>query len=102
MAIHRLNHAVLYVRDVERSTAFYRDVLGFRVKSSMWWCGRVNPRVPNSAKPRRCRCAGKSWQEIGLSPTARPKIALSSGRIWLSALTGCIWPTRLVSPSKRR
>jgi catechol 2,3-dioxygenase-like lactoylglutathione lyase family enzyme len=26
-----LNHAVLYVRDVERSVAFYTDVLGFRV-----------------------------------------------------------------------
>ena len=35
MAIHRLNHAVLYVRDVPASTAFYRDVLGFRVKASM-------------------------------------------------------------------
>ena len=32
MAIHRLNHAVLYVSDVERSSAFYRDVLGFRTK----------------------------------------------------------------------
>jgi catechol 2,3-dioxygenase-like lactoylglutathione lyase family enzyme len=31
MPITRLNHAVLYVRDVERSVAFYRDVLGFRV-----------------------------------------------------------------------
>lgn len=31
MAIHRLNHAVLYVRNVERSVAFYRDVLGFAV-----------------------------------------------------------------------
>jgi catechol-2,3-dioxygenase len=30
MPIFRLNHAVLYVRDVERSVAFYRDVLGFR------------------------------------------------------------------------
>ncbi len=30
MPIHRLNHAVLYVRDVERSVAFYRGVLGFR------------------------------------------------------------------------
>lgn len=29
MAIHRLNHAVLYVRNVQRSVAFYRDVLGF-------------------------------------------------------------------------
>jgi catechol-2,3-dioxygenase len=30
MAINRLNHAVLYVRDAERSAAFYADVLGFR------------------------------------------------------------------------
>jgi catechol 2,3-dioxygenase-like lactoylglutathione lyase family enzyme len=30
MPIHRLNHAVLYVADLERSVAFYRDVLGFR------------------------------------------------------------------------
>jgi catechol-2,3-dioxygenase len=29
MPIHRLNHAVLYIRDVERSVAFYTDVLGF-------------------------------------------------------------------------
>lgn len=30
MGIHQLNHAVLYVRDVERTAAFYRDVLDFR------------------------------------------------------------------------
>lgn len=30
MAIHRLNHAVLFVRELARSVAFYRDVLGFR------------------------------------------------------------------------
>jgi catechol-2,3-dioxygenase len=35
MAIHRLNHAVLYVRDVARSVAFYRDVLGFEVVMQM-------------------------------------------------------------------
>jgi catechol-2,3-dioxygenase len=29
MPIHRLNHAVLYVRDAERSARFYEDVLGF-------------------------------------------------------------------------
>lgn len=29
MSIFRLNHAVLYVRDVQASVAFYRDVLGF-------------------------------------------------------------------------
>ena len=31
MPITRLNHAVLYVREVERSVRFYSDVLGFRV-----------------------------------------------------------------------
>jgi catechol 2,3-dioxygenase-like lactoylglutathione lyase family enzyme len=30
MGITRLNHAVLFVRDIERSVAFYTDVLGFR------------------------------------------------------------------------
>jgi catechol-2,3-dioxygenase len=29
MAIHRLNHAVLFVRNIARSVDFYRDVLGF-------------------------------------------------------------------------
>ena len=32
MPITRMNHAVLYVRDVARTVAFYRDVLDFRVK----------------------------------------------------------------------
>ena len=31
MPIQRLNHAVLYVRDVARSVAFYREALGFTV-----------------------------------------------------------------------
>ena len=35
MPIQRLNHAVLYVRDVEESTSFYRDVLGFRTVVAM-------------------------------------------------------------------
>jgi len=30
MPVTRLNHAVLYVRDLGASVAFYRDVLGFR------------------------------------------------------------------------
>ena len=35
MPITRLNHAVLYVRDVARTTAFYEDVLGFRTVMAM-------------------------------------------------------------------
>src|SRR5215510_5268331 len=30
MGVHRLNHAVLFVSDLERSVAFYTEVLGFR------------------------------------------------------------------------
>ena len=33
MGVHRLNHAVLYVRSVAASKQFYGDVLGFRVVS---------------------------------------------------------------------
>jgi catechol-2,3-dioxygenase len=33
--VQRLNHAVLYVRDVERSVTFYRDVLGFRTTAEI-------------------------------------------------------------------
>jgi catechol-2,3-dioxygenase len=35
MPVHRLNHAVLYVRDVERSVTFYREALGFEVVMGM-------------------------------------------------------------------
>jgi catechol-2,3-dioxygenase len=32
MPVTRMNHAVLYVRDVARTTAFYTDVLDFRIR----------------------------------------------------------------------
>jgi catechol-2,3-dioxygenase len=35
MPIFRLNHAVLYVRDVRRSVAFYTEVLGFRAITAL-------------------------------------------------------------------
>ncbi|NUR85567.1 MAG: VOC family protein [Nonomuraea sp.] len=35
MPVQRLNHAVLYVRDVERAVAFYREALGFEVVMGM-------------------------------------------------------------------
>lgn len=35
MPVQRLNHAVLYVRNVERSVAFYREALGFEVVMGM-------------------------------------------------------------------
>jgi catechol-2,3-dioxygenase len=49
MPIHRLNHAVLYVRNVERSVAFYRDVLGFSVVGEMSMSGAAFLRAAGSS-----------------------------------------------------
>lgn len=35
MSVRRLNHAVLFVRDLERSVAFYSQVFGFAVEHEM-------------------------------------------------------------------
>ncbi len=46
MPINRLNHAVLYVRDAERSAEFYSEVLGFR--TVMAFPGAVFLQAPGS------------------------------------------------------
>ena len=33
--VRRLNHAVLYIRDVDRSVAFYKDAFGFEIVDQM-------------------------------------------------------------------
>lgn len=48
MAIKRMNHAVLYVRDAQRTHAFYRDVLGFRVVAEILQAGAVFLQAPDS------------------------------------------------------
>jgi catechol-2,3-dioxygenase len=49
MAIFRLNHAVLYVRDVTASVAFYRDVLGFDyIEGGDAYSGAAFLRAPDS------------------------------------------------------
>ena len=48
MAISRLNHAVLYVRDAARSVAFYRDVLGFGVTHELPGGAGAFLRAPDS------------------------------------------------------
>jgi catechol-2,3-dioxygenase len=49
MAIFRLNHAVLYVRDVTASVAFYRDVLGFGyIEGGDAYSGAAFLRAPDS------------------------------------------------------
>ena len=50
MPVTRLNHAVLYVRDAQRSAEFYRDVLGFRPLpiGPEGWTGAVFLQAPGS------------------------------------------------------
>jgi catechol-2,3-dioxygenase len=47
MPIHRLNHAVLYVRDAEVTASFYEGVLGFQ-RLPMGFPGAVFMRAPGS------------------------------------------------------
>jgi catechol 2,3-dioxygenase-like lactoylglutathione lyase family enzyme len=48
MAINRLNHAVLYVRDADRSAQFFSDVLGFRRIDNMKFRGAAFMRAEGS------------------------------------------------------
>ena len=51
MGIHRLNHAVLYVRDLNETVAFYTDVLGFKRITEMnpdGFAGAAFMRAPGS------------------------------------------------------
>jgi catechol-2,3-dioxygenase len=48
MAINRLNHVVLYVRDADRSADFYCDVLGFRRLAAYQMPGAAFLQAPGS------------------------------------------------------
>src|SRR4051812_32938384 len=67
-AVQRLNHAVLYVSDVEQSVAFYRDVLGFDVATHMGNAAFL--RAHGSANDHDLGLFG-----IGPNPTAPPRRA---------------------------
>ncbi len=50
MSVYRLNHAVLYVRDVATSVAFYRDVFGFDyIPNGDGFAGAAFLRAPGSS-----------------------------------------------------
>lgn len=64
MEIKELGHIVLYVRDLERSVAFYRDLLGWR---------QVAPEVPGM--PAVAFSSGRTHHElllIEVGPQAQP------------------------------
>lgn len=69
MRIHELGHVVLYVTDLERSRAFYRDTLGF-------------PEIPSEMRGAALFSAGRTHHEmllIGIGGIPRPKHAPEPG-----------------------
>ena len=98
--IKRLNHAVLYVRDAERSAAFYRDVLGFsdvEAIGNQAFFMRANGSEnhhdlglfgigPNAPLPERGRVGlyHLAWEVEGLSDLAEVRRTLME----IGALTG--------------
>ena len=71
MPITRLNHAVLFVRDVDRSVGFYRDVLGFR----------VIPMAPDGMRAAFLQAGGSANDhDLGLFEIGSQAAASAAGR----------------------
>ncbi len=60
---HKVSHVVLNVSDIERSTRFYTEILGFKVSDQIGWDGTSRP-------PEQYRQA-KSLEEALGNPVAR-------------------------------
>jgi catechol 2,3-dioxygenase-like lactoylglutathione lyase family enzyme len=71
MGITRLNHAVLYVGDVERSVAFYADVLGF---------SRVDIDIPGMAAAFMQAPGSNNDHDLGLFEVGAAAGASQAGR----------------------
>ncbi|MFI7664638.1 VOC family protein [Nocardia sp. NPDC049526] len=71
MPVQRLNHAVLFVSDVERSATFYREVLGFRQIGAI--PGGVFLQAAGSANDH----------DLGLFRSAEPVVAHRTGKVGL-------------------
>lgn len=70
MAVQELGHVVLYVRDVQRSAAFYRDVLGWRQIAG----------GPGSPSPIAAFSSGRTHHELLLIPVGDDAQPIPRGR----------------------
>jgi catechol 2,3-dioxygenase len=73
MEVKELGHLVLYVRNLERSTAFYRDVLGWR--QILPADGTASPGFPAAAFS-----SGRTHHELLLIEVGEDAAALPQGR----------------------
>jgi catechol 2,3-dioxygenase-like lactoylglutathione lyase family enzyme len=85
-----INHMTLAVSDVERSLAFYRDILGFQARAvwsegayleagSLWLCLSLDEQAPSSPHPDYSHIAFAVEEADFTSLSARLN---AEGRIW--------------------
>lgn len=75
MPVQRLNHAVLYVRDVARSVAFYADTLGFRTVAEIPGGRGAFLQAPDSANDHDLALFGVG-ERAGASQAGRATVGL--------------------------
>ena len=75
MPVQRLNHAVLYVRDVTRSVAFYADTLGFRTVAEIPGGRGAFLQAPDSANDHDLALFGVG-ERAGASQAGRATVGL--------------------------
>ncbi len=71
MGVQELGHLVLYVRDVERSAAFYRDVLGWR---------QIIPEPGQKPSPVAAFSGGRTHHELLLIEVGADAQPIPAGR----------------------
>ncbi len=71
MTVRELGHLVLYVRDVSRSAAFYRDVLGWQ---------QIVPNPGETPNGIAAFSSGRTHHELLLIEVGRDATAIPSGR----------------------
>lgn len=75
MPVQRLNHAVLYVRDVARSVAFYADTLGFRTVAEIPGGRGAFLQAPDSSNDHDLAVFGIG-EQAGASQAGRATVGL--------------------------
>ncbi len=71
MTVRELGHLVLYVRDVERSAAFYRDVLGWK---------QIMPEVGETPSGAAAFSSGRTHHELLLIEVGHDATPVPPGR----------------------
>jgi len=71
MTVHELGHLVLYVRDVSRSAAFYRDVIGWR---------QILPEAGNEPDTVAAFSSGRTHHELLLIEVGADATPIPAGR----------------------